>query len=88
MKIIACTITLIILLTGYFIYQEGKFRISNERMGFMLLKNGYRAWWIRYSHGLQYPYRTFRDNLWCMPRYEHVDMRKYLKHLMEGSDGD
>ena len=55
----------------------GRFKINNERMGIMFIKPYYRAYWIRYSNGLKHPYRNFRDNLWCVPRYESVNMKSF-----------
>jgi len=53
----------------------GQFKMNNERMGIMFIKPYYHAYWIRYSNGLKYPYRTFRDNLWSIPKYESVNMK-------------
>ena len=47
-------VVLLCIVMGYFFYQQGKFRIDNERVGFFLLRGGYRAWWIRYSNGMTY----------------------------------
>ncbi len=63
---------------GNIIGNGGKFKINNERMGVMFVKPYYRAYWIRYSNGLKYPYRTFRDNLWCVPKYESVNMKDFM----------
>ena len=67
--IVSVVIVLSILLSG------GRFKINNERMGIMFVKPYYRAYWVRYSNGLKYPYRTFLDNLWCVPKYESVNMK-------------
>jgi len=53
----------------------GRFKIDNERMGIMFVKPYYHAYWIRYSNGLKHPYRTFRDNLWRVPKYESLNMK-------------
>lgn len=74
MKIIAFIGFLIIFFT-LFIHNDGNFRINNERVGVFFLKNGYHAYWIRYSEGLKYPYHIWKDNLWCMPRFEKCDVR-------------
>jgi len=58
-------------------YYQVKFRINQERIGFMILKGGYRAWWIRYSEGVIMT--TPPKILWCFPRYEHCDIRPFLK---------
>ena len=76
MKYILILIAILIVLIIYFVYNEGNFHINNERVGFMLVRDGYRAYWIRYSHGLKYPYRPYRDNLWCFPRLEYWTPRK------------
>jgi len=68
-----------LLIFGHIGFQKGRFCINNERVGFFLLKGGYRAWWIRYSNGLKYPYRSFKDNLWCFPKFEHCDVRLIIK---------
>ena len=72
-----------ILLFGilYFVFQSGKICINNERVGFFLLKNGYRAWWVRYSNGLEYLPNNKYKNLWCIPKFEHCDARpKYVNY--------
>ncbi len=66
---------ILFLLLG-FIFQEGRICINNERAGFIFLKGGYRAWWIRYSKGLQCLSNNKFKNLWCKPRFEHYDIRK------------
>ncbi len=76
-------IILIVFAMAYVYLQKGKVVINNERTGLILLRGGYRAWWIRYSNGLKYPYRTFRDNLWCFPRFEHCDVRLFIKEIEE-----
>lgn len=70
--IICCLIVFLI----YFIFQQGRFRINNERVGFMLLKGGYRAWWLRYSNGATINNKGEWTNLWCRPRFEHCDARR------------
>jgi hypothetical protein len=50
-----------------------KFKINNERLGIIILhKNSYRAYWLRYSNGLIYPYKLLLNNLWCFPRLERI----------------
>lgn len=60
----------------WFFYQDGRIRIDQERTGVILLRGGYRAWWIRYSEGvvMSDPPRV----LWCFPRFEHCDVRPFL----------
>lgn len=65
----------IILIIGYFIFQQGHIRINNERIGFFLLRGGYRAWWIRYSKGMTWNNEGKQINLWCKPKFEHCDIR-------------
>ncbi len=65
--------------SSYCLYQQGKIVVNAERAGIIFLKNGYRAYWIRYSNGRKYPYRIFRDNLWCLPHFEYCDVRPFLK---------
>jgi len=72
-------IILILILGSYFIYNQGKVRINNERVGFFLLRGGYRAWWIRYSDGATINYKGKWINLWRFPRFEHCDVRPILK---------
>lgn len=71
-------IFIIFLILGiiYFLYQDGHIRINNERVGFFLLRRGYRAWWVRYSNGLQCLSNNQYKNLWCLPKFEHCDIRK------------
>ena len=61
----------------------GRFKINNERMGIMFVKPYYRAYWIRYSNGLKHPYRTFRDNLWCAPKYESVNIKNFIQETTQ-----
>lgn len=68
-------------LFGSFVFKKGRICVNNERAGVVFLRGGYHAYWIRYSYGLKYPYRTFKDNLWCKPRFEHYDVREILKRL-------
>ena len=74
-------IIILLLLLGftYFIYQDGHFRVNNERAGFFLLRGGYRAYWIRYGEGLQYLSDRRYKNLWCFPRFEHCDIRTLIR---------
>lgn len=58
-----------------FYQNEGQFHISEERVGFFLLKGGYRAYWIRYSEGTQYLPNNKKKILWCFPHFEHCDIR-------------
>ena len=60
--------------------------INNERVGLILLKGGYRAYWIRYSNGLKYPYRRLKDNLWRFPKFECCDTR-ILRRKNEEKEG-
>lgn len=86
-------IVVLILLTCFMVWKnhyQVKFAMGWERCGFMMLKGGYRAWWIRYSEGrrlvakkhegihlegCEYIWKT----LWCFPRFEHCDVRPFLK---------
>ena len=77
--IAVATVVLVVVGIAHLRLNEGKFSSNNERAGFMLLKGGYRAYWIRYSEGCEYPYRRWRDNLWCWPRFERCDVRKLVK---------
>ncbi len=52
MKIVI--IVLILAIIGSFIYQQGCFRIDNERAGVIFLRGGYRAYWVRYSEGMMW----------------------------------
>ena len=70
---------LLCILVSYFIFQQGKFRVNNERAGFFLLRGGYRAWWIRYSNGMTWDNKGKRIDLWYFPKFEHCDVRKILK---------
>ena len=69
-------IIIIVLLVPYFIFYQGKIVINNERAGVMFLRGGYKAWWIRYSNGLQCLPDDKYKNLWCKPKFEHVDVRR------------
>ena len=69
-------VIIILVVILFIIFQEGKFVVNNERVGFILLKGGYRAWWIRYSNGLQCLPNDRYKNLWCKPKFEHVDVRR------------
>ncbi len=83
MRIIIVVVVLVVGIGfGYFIFNQGKIRINNERAGIMLLRGGYRAWWIRYSNGLQCLPGNKYKNLWCRPSFEHCDVRK-LRPLKE-----
>ncbi len=44
--------------------------INNERAGIIFLRRGYRAYWIRYSNGLQCLPNGKYKNLWCRPHFE------------------
>ena len=75
MKIILIISIIMLFIIGYFIFQQGRICINNERMGFFLLRGGYRAWWIRYSKGITWNNNCKEINLWCKPKIEHCDIR-------------
>ena len=53
-----------------------KIVLNNERIGILILKGGYRAWWIKYSNGLQCLSNGKYKNLWCLPKFEHYNINK------------
>ena len=73
-KIIIGILIGVFISVGYFIKEQGRFSITNERIGFMLLKGRYRSWWINYSNGLMWDGAKWK-NLWRFPRYSHLDMK-------------
>ncbi len=70
MKYFLVGIFIVSLLVGYVKFQKGRFSIDNERAGVMLLKGGYRAWWIRYSEG----------TLWASSKSKHKKRTFYRRN--------
>jgi len=72
-----CILLILLQITMYFFIEYGRIFIDNERAGIMLLRGGYRSYSIVYSNGLLMSDPT--KNLWCLPRFNVCDIRKYLE---------
>lgn len=76
MKIVYAIIVFVLIVVTCEFYQI-RIRYDWERCGVIVLRGGYRAWWIRYSEGILMsdPPKV----MWCFPRYEHYDVRPFLR---------
>jgi hypothetical protein len=52
-----------------------KFRINFERIGFISLRNGYHALWLRYSNEMTWDNKGKKRILWCFPKFEYRELR-------------
>lgn len=77
MKLFVMFLIILIFFVGWKKHYQVKFRMNSERTGFIILRGGYRAWWIRYSEGILMT--SPPKILWCFPRYEHADVRPFLR---------
>ena len=77
--IIICVILWLGAFALKFDYEEGHIRINNQRAGVFFLKGGYHAYWINYSHGVQYLPNGKTKNYWHWPTFSRCDLRDLIK---------